>query len=239
MNPRDAHALGLLLRFALTRRLRPAENPDYRRLVERLQRDGAFANSFGELADGMGLIVLSTDDYGVVLGCRDDSPFSMRLTDFRTSMKSDDRVLYGLILLTIASWCFPRASELDDYGEGVRRLSVPDVTGHLIELSERLAESADQDAAADHPELRQAWRIVLEGAASKPTVSGRRTSTTLAGRVKYTLQKLAEHGLLVPDGDDKKESFKTTRAFRTQLRDLTANEAFALVRAASAVDEGL
>lgn len=235
MKPEDAHQLGLLVRFGLDPRTRPSHNADYRRLVQRMQRDAAFATAFEDLAAGMGLFVLSADDYGVVFGCRDDSPFAMRVVDFRSGMKADDRLVYGLVLLALASYCFPRAADLDEFGEGVRRVGVSDLTGYLVELSERLAETREEDAEADHPELEAAWRAVLRVAASKPTASGRRSATTLAGKVKYTLELLAKRGLLVPHG---KERFKTTRALRTQLREMTANEAFELVRAAApAVEE--
>jgi len=92
---------------------------------------------------------------------------------------------------------------------------------------EQLDGRAEEDSEADHPELRAAWRLVLEAAHEKETADGRRTATTLVGRVKYTLEFLAGHGLLVGDGD---EAFRTTRALLTQLRELAANEAFALVR---------
>lgn len=225
----DARDLGVLLQYALTPRARPGQNVEYRRLVQRLQQDVTFADSFHELADGLGLFVLAADDYGVVLGCRDESPFALRLADFRTAMRTDDRVTYGLIVLALGAWCFPRAIELDAFGEGARRVEVGELTSYVVGLAEELAARSGEDTEADHPELRAAWRVVLEGAHEKPTADDRRTSTTLAGKVKYTLEFLAGHGLLVPDG---KEAFRTTRALRTQLRELAANEAFALVRTA-------
>lgn len=222
------HDLGLLLRFALTPRARPARSSEYRRLVERLQRDGSFLAAFQDLVDGLGLILLAFDDYGVALGCRDDSPFAMRLGDFRAAMKTEDRVTYGLVLLAIAAWCYPRAADIVDVGEGVRTVGVTELTHYVVEVAQRLDDAADDDAEADHPELRQAWRLVLAEASAKP--GGRRTASTLAGKVKYTLDQLVEHGLLRADGD---ESYKTTRAFRTQVREMAGNEAFALVRAAA------
>lgn len=234
MNGADARDLGLLLQCALTPKARPSQNVEYRRLVQRLQQDATFADNFHEMADGLGLFVLAADDYGVVLGCRDDSPFALRLADFRPAMRTDDRVVYGLVVLALGAWCFPRAVELDEFGDGARRVGVNELTHYVVELAEQLAASADADSEADHPELRAAWRLVLEGAHEKKTADSRRTATTLAGKVKYTLDYLAGHGLLVPDGD---EMFRTTRALRTQLRELAANEAFALVRAAVA-EEG-
>lgn len=234
MSGQDARDLGLLLRWSLTPRSRPSQSVAYQQLVKRLQQDAGFANRFDELVDGLGLFVLSADDYGVILGCRDESPFAIRLGDFRTAMRSDDRVVYGLIVLALGAWCFPRAVELDEFGEGARRVTVTELTHYLVQLAEELESHAEEDSEADHPELRAAWRLVLEGAHEKATADGRRAATTLAGKVKYTLEYLAGHGLLVADGD---EAFRTTRALLTQLRELAANEAFALVREAMAAAE--
>lgn len=242
MKAEDAHDLGLLLRFALTPRRRPSRDPQYEQLVQRMQRDGTFADAFGRLAEGAGLIVLSVDDYGVSLGCTDDSPFAMRLADFRSGMSAADRAVYGLVFLAIAAWCYPKGSDLDEVSAGVRRLDVVELTDFLVELCERLRDEHTEDAEVPDgqdgedgdEEFRAAWRLVLEGAASKPSASGRRGSTTLSGKVKHTLEKLHDAGLVVRDGDPASERYRSTRALRTQLRELAAHRGFQLVRDASA-----
>lgn len=245
MKAEDAHDLGLLLRFALTPRRRPSVDPQYHQLVQRMQRDGTFADAFGRLAEGAGLIVLSVDDFGVSLGCTDDSPFAMRLADFRSGMSAADRAVYGLVFLAIAAWCYPKGSDLDEVSAGVRRLDVVELTDFLVELCERLRDEHTEDAEVPSgqdgqdpedgdEEFRAAWRLVLEGAASKPSASGRRGSTTLSGKVKHTLEKLHDAGLVVRDGDPASERYRSTRALRTQLRELAAHRGFQLVRDASA-----
>ena len=228
----DAHDLGLLLRFALTPRRRPAQDPQYHQLVQRMQRDSTFSDAFGRLAEGAGLIVLSVDDYGVTLGCTDDSPFAMRLADFRSGMSAADRAVYGVVLLAIAAWCFPKGSDLDDVSASARRLDVVELTEFLVELCERLRDEHKEDAeiVAGDEEFREPWRLGLEGVASKPSASGRRGSTTLSGKVKHTLEKLHDAGLVVRDGDASSERYRSTRALRTQLRELAAHGGFQLVR---------
>jgi len=235
MKADDAHDLGLLLRFALTPRKRPSQDPQYHQLVQRMQRDSVFSDAFGRLAEGAGLIVLSVDDFGVTLGCTDDSPFAMRLADFRSGMSAADRAVYGLVLLAIAAWCFPKGSDLDEVSAGARRLDVVELTDFLVELCERLRDERTEDAEIvdGDEEFREAWRLVLEGVASKPSASGRRGSTTLSGKVKHTLEKLHEAGLVVRDGDASSERYRSTRAFRTQLLELAAHRGFQLVRGAA------
>lgn len=231
---RDALDLGLLLRCALDTGRRPSQDETYRRLLSRLRAEERFSVAFDDLLEGLGLWRLSTDDYGVQLGCRADSPFALKLAQFRPSMKREERMLYGLVLLATGAYCWPRAAELDEWGEGVRRVEVAELTHYLQQLCERLDERSDEDAAADHPELREAWREVLRRAAAKPTSDGRRSASTLSGAVAFCMRKLADAGLLRADGD---ESYRTTRAFRVQLRELSANEAFRLVQGAAGHEE--
>ena len=226
----DALDLGLLLRCALDPARRPTQDETYARLLSRLRAEERFAHAFDDLLDGLGLWRLSTDDYGVQLGCRSDSPFALRLSQFRPSMKREERMLYGLVLLAAGAYCWPRASELDEWGDGVRRVGVAELTDYLQQLCTRLSEQSKRDPQADHPELREAWREVLRRAASKPSSDGRRSPSTLSGAVAFCLRRLSEAGLLRPDGE---EEFRTTRAFRVQLRELAANEAFRLVQKAA------
>ena len=231
MTERDGSTdLGVLLRCALDPQRRPSQDETYRRLLSRLRSEERFAHGFDDLLEGLGLWRLCTDDYGVQLGCRADSPFALRLSQFRPNLKREERMLYGLVLLATAAWCWPRAAELDEWGEGSRRLSVNQLTDYLQQLCLRLESRAGADPEADHPELREAWREVLRRAGSKPSAGGRRAPTTLSGAVAFALRKLADAGLLRSDGE---ESYRTTRALRVQLRELAANEAFKLVRAAS------
>ena len=224
-----AYDLGLALRFGLSPRQRPAQSPEYRRVLERLEQDITFLQAFDDLLDGLGLTRLSVDAYGISLGCRDDSPFAMRLADFRTAMKREDRVVYGLVLLAIAGWCYPRAADLEHESGAARTVRVHELTEHIEALAQRVATNADADAEAGTPELREAWRSIVESSSARP--GNRRTTGTLSGKVKYTLEQLSSQGLL--RHDDAEEVYKTTRAFRTQVREMGACASLALVRHAT------
>lgn len=106
---------GRLVQWGLRPLARPAQEADYRDLVERYFDDGAFRTTVRELADGLGLHVLDVSEHGVVLAPHDDSIFALKPADFRGgSSKVDDRLLDGLAQVAIAATVFPRAGDLDE-----------------------------------------------------------------------------------------------------------------------------
>jgi len=230
----DAFACGRLLRFALSPKLRPSQDPEYAALVARLRSEPLLLAAFKGVLEGAGLMLLAADDYGVVVGCEDDGPFAMNLGDFRGSMSASDRMVYGLLLLAIAAWCFPRAEQLEQPSSAVARVSVLPLIEWLVELCQRLAGQDTEDPVEQHPELRQAWREVLRPAPARPTATGRRSASSLAGMVVHCLKALEGQGLMRHDSDEQGGTWKSTRAYRIQVRELAANAAFRLVRAAVA-----
>ena len=227
---RDVHDAGRLLRFALTPKLRPSQQPAYAELVERLRTHAPFEATFRTLLEGMGLILLAADEYGVVLGCQEEGPFAMQLGDFRSGMKRADRLVYGLLQLAIAAWCFPRAEDLSASDAGLKRVPIRLFTGWLIDLCEQLEAECERDPEVGSPELREAWREVLRRAEARQTATGRRGAGSLSGMVQYSLELLEKQGLMRQDSDDEGGTWKTTRAYRIQVRELAANQAFTLLR---------
>jgi hypothetical protein len=166
---------------------------------------------------------------GLVLGCTDDSPFALRLADYRSNLTVDQRVAHGLLLLALAAYWFPSAEAVLDDDEVVQSLEVPAFVGWLVELCGRLAEQETRDPALGTPELRSAWRVVLERAETRKTADGRRTASTLTGMVESALEQL-EKGGLVRRAEDR---WVSTRAYRAQIRELSGHVAFEAVRAAA------
>ena len=228
MTPSDAHDLGLLLRYALERSQRPTQNEAYRKLIERLRRDAAFDQAFSAMIEPLGLTKLAADEYGLQLGVKAESPIAMRLSDFAPTRGSGERMLAGLVLLALAAYCFPRGADLDELDGTVKPVTAPELGDYLVDLARRLEAEAERDPEADHPELREAFREVLARAESKPTAHGRVAPSTLQGPVSRVLGALAEAGML----RERDGAFMTTRAFKVQLAELGANEAFKLVRRA-------
>jgi hypothetical protein len=228
MTEGDARDLGLLLRFGLERGQRPTQNEAYRKLIDRLRRDPLFDQAFCAMLEPLGLTRLAADEYGLQLGVKGDSPFSMRLSDFAPPPGPGERMLAGLVLLAVAAYCFPRGADLDEIDGTIKRVTAPELGDYLLDLARRLEAQAERDPEADHPELREAFREVLTRAASKPTADGRAAPSTLLGPVSRILGALADAGML----REREGAYSTTRAFKVQLAELGANEAFKLVRRA-------
>lgn len=229
----DAFAYGRLLRFALSPKLRPSQDPEYAGLIARLRSEPSLRQGFGRMLEGAGLLLLAADDYGVVLGCEHDGPFAMKLGDFRSSMGAGDRLVYGLLQLAIAAWCFPRAEQLEQPSAAVARVAVHPLLQWLGELCQTLADDDPEDPTEDHPELRRAWRELLRRAPARPTATGRRSASSLAGMLVHCLEALEAQGLMRRDSDALGGTWKSTRAYRVQVRELGANAAFRQVRAAA------
>lgn len=178
------------------------------------------------LARGLGLRVLDVGPSGLVLGALDESPFALRMADYRQNLGAEDRMVHGLIQLAIAAWCFPTAQSLDDPTRTVVALTAPDVVGYLKELAQKLKSQADQDPELASPELKEAWRVVLALPETRSTQDSRRASGTLKGMVEYALERLEQAGLLKASKDAENMTYRTLAAYRIQVRELGALDAF-------------
>jgi hypothetical protein len=220
---------GRLLAKALQARLRPARDPEYQALVERFRTDADLRQLTVAVAEGLGLRILDVGPTGLVLGCTTESPFALRVADYRANLTVDQRVAHGLLLLALAAYWFPSAEALLDDDDVVQSLDTPAFVGWLVELCTTLQAAEAQDPALGSPELRAAYRTVLERAETRKTTDGRRTPSTLSGMVESALEQLEKGGLVRRTGD----RWTSTRAYRVQVRELAGHVAFEAVRAAA------
>ncbi len=226
--PNTAEDASRLIAFALGRNRTP--EPIHRELTRRFRADGAFHGYVESIARGLGLRVLDVLDSGLVLAANADSPFAFRLSDYRQNLLVEDRLCHGMVQLAIATWCFPTAAALEDEERGLVPVTVHDVVEHLKATCLELQRRATMDPDVARPELQEAWRIVLSRADTRDTGDGRRAALTLAGMVGFALERLEKECLLRKDGDERGERWLSRPAFRIQVRELAAHEAFRLVR---------
>ena len=222
----DVGEAACLLSYGLQPRLRPAGLAEYVALVTRFQRDVAFRDLVGHVADGLGLVVLEvTASSGAVLAAAPGSPFELRLTDYRANLSADDRLLHGLIHVGIAAYAFPTSASLSH--DDVRQASV-----HAVESSIRatclvLQERADQvDLTTGQPETEQAWRIFLRRQATRDTGDGRVGSSTTTGMVKYAFERLVTAGMATRASDDAGGTYRLLSRYRSGVRELAATAAY-------------
>ncbi len=234
---REAGAAAQLVALGLQPRLRPAADGAYLDLVTRYRSDAAFRDVVDHVADGLGLTVLDADASGVVLAPRTDSPFALRLGDYRANLSVNERLLHGLIHVGIAAYCYPTpASLLDD---DVRVCSVAAVERFLRDAAERLRERhGDDDPDAGQPELEQAWRLYLRRQAVRETADGRAGVSTTSGMVKYALERLADQGFMTKLSDAEGGTYRALHRYRVEVRELAAVEAWRVLAAAAPAREG-
>lgn len=227
----DASAL---VAFALQPKLRPGQDPSYAALLRRYRTDQPLREFVAVITRGLRLLVLGETDLGLVLGAEEGGPFAITLADYRRSgMSVSERMCHGLVQLTLAAYCFPTADSLDDPDHiAGTKLSVARVVRYLVDLAQRLEAGGGDDPDAESEALGEAWRVVLARAETRGTTDGRRTAGTLQGMVAYALEQLERGGLMRKIDDADGGTWQALGAYRLQVRELAAHDAFLLVREA-------
>ena len=224
---RQAEDAGRLVAAALARTR--VIDAGHRELVRRYRTDGGFRGVVDAFVAGLGLRVLDVLEAGLVLAADAASPFAFRLADFRQNLSTEDRLCHGMVQLGIAAWCFPTAASLEDDDRGLVAVSTQDVVGYLRAACAELQRRGTIDPELARPEHQEAWRIVLSRPETRDTTDGRRAASSLAGMVGWALERLGQEGLLRRDDDDRGERWRVLPAYRVQVRELAAHEAFRLV----------
>ncbi|HEY8378796.1 MAG TPA: hypothetical protein VIK91_20030 [Nannocystis sp.] len=221
-----------LVAFGLMPGLRPAREPAYAALIERYRTDSAMRQCTDVVARGLRLAILGITPQGIVLGADEDGPFAHKLSDYRrTSLTVEERMCHGLVQLALAAWCFPTAQELavsDDCAGS--RFSTNRIVTYLIGLCEELQRSSEHDPELGSPELREAWRAILQRPETRATPDGRRASGTLHGMVEYAIEVLEKASLVRRVSDDDGGTWQALAAYRIHVREMAAHHAFNLVR---------
>ncbi len=230
-----------LVQWGLRVRARPAQEPDYKRLVDLYHDDPGFRGAVRAVADGLGLVLVDVGEYGAIVAPMHDSVFALRGADFRpTSTSVEDRLLDGLIQLAIAATVFPSSRDLEDDPAIARPpVTIGEIEDNLRALCERLSEhSRDQpDPIQGQEGFDEAWRIYarrLDAIETKDGSSARRTTRRL---VETNLERLREHGGFVRDTRGDEVSYQPTYRYQALVRELAANEALRHVREALARED--
>ena len=236
-----AEKSGRLIRFALLPRLLPSGDPDYLALVREFLSNPGFQDMTSALARGLGLRVLSASTQsGLVLGTTADSPFQLHRDDYHSRMSASDRIVQGLIHLAIAAWCFPRAEDLREAEDVLpARITVEDLVEYLHTLCEELKAREERNIAVPSAEVRIAWQHILSLGEYSDSSDGRGSFATLAGKIRFALNFLTDHGFLKREGPEEHPAWLARPSFRIHVRELAGHEAFSIVtRAAQEVSNG-
>jgi hypothetical protein len=239
MTSRDAvwHA-GRLLQWGLRSLARPAQEAEYRELVERYFDDGPFRVIVRDVADGLGLRVLDVSEHGLVFAPQDDSIFALKPAEFRPgSSKVDDRLLDGLAQVAIAATVFPRARDLDEDSDMVRApVTVEEIEMLLRQLCERLSDEAreapDPDAGDEHRGLTEAWRVYMQRLDTMETRDARKAMRATRRIIEYSLERLRDFGCFTQVRHGEQIGWQPTRRYQVMVQQLAGTALFQLVRKA-------
>jgi hypothetical protein len=229
---------GRLVQWGLRPLARPAQEAEYRQLVERYFDDSVFRTTVRELADGLGVHVLDVSEHGVVLAPQDESIFALRPADFRPgSSKVDDRLLDGLAQIAIAATVFPRARDLDEDPDIVRApVTVDEVEAQLRQLCERISEEArsepDPGASDENRGLIEAWRVYLQRLGTMETRDSRKAMRATRRIIEYSLDRLREFGCFTQVRHGDEQAWQPTRRYQVMVQQLAGTTLFQLVREA-------
>jgi hypothetical protein len=229
---------GRLIQWGLRPLARPAQEAEYRELVEHYFDDSGFRATVRELADGLGLQLLDVSEHGVVLAPQDDSIFALKPADFRPgSSKVDDRLLDGLAQIAIAATVFPRARDLDEDPDMVRApVTLDEVEVQLRQLCERLSEEArgepDPDASDENRGLIEAWRVYMQRLDTIETRDSRKAMRATRRIIEYSLDRLREFGCFTQVRQGEEQAWQPTRRYQVLVQQLAGTAVFQLVREA-------
>lgn len=229
---------GRLLQWGLRPLMRPAQEAEYRELVDAYFDDSGFRDTVRSLADGLGLLVLDVSEHGMVLAPQDNSVFQLRPSEFRsTSSKAEDRLLDGLAQIAIAATVFPRARDLDEDPDITRSpITIDEVEAELRQLCERLADEArkqpDPPAANENAGLFEAWRIYLQRLESIETRDSRKAMRATRRIIEYSFERLREYGCFTQVRVGEESAWQPTRRYQILVQQLSSTALFQLVRTA-------
>jgi len=221
-------------------RQRPAQEAEYRELVDRYHDRSEFRELVKEFVVGLGLEVLDAGDHGIVLSPAAESAFALRPAEFRPgSSTTDDRLLDGLVQLTIAATIYPTSRDLEDEPTRARPpVTIDEIDENLRRLCRGLEQQSlhapDPAANGEEAGLYEAWRV-FQSRLSAIETSDRRQSPRATRRIiQYSLDSLCEHGCFLRESRSGRVYYQPTWRYQVQLRQAAALYVFQRVRAAVA-----
>jgi hypothetical protein len=241
--PSDAKALAAdirlaaqLVAFGLQPKLRPrgsGADPAYQQAVDRYGTEDGFRSMVHAVAAGLGVTVLSCDEYGIALACADpEGPFALRPAHVTSSV--EERMVRGLVLTTIAAMLYPNEAELSDTSTAARTVSAADVRQRLADMVAKRAGGADP-GTLDADEIGEAWAYLHTASRVRMTARGDFAKGSLGWHVDKAFALLMEQGFVA---ERQPGIFTAFSRFRKHLEHYGAGAAFEAVRATLSETKG-
>lgn len=236
MRPDDLIAANRLLALSLDRNSRPGADASHRELLVRFRTDPGYASAVRLAAEPLGLRVLGADpQLGLVLDTTAGSPFALRSEDLQREFKwtsAKERVIYGVALVGIATYCFPTASSFSE--SGARHLTAVDVDEWIRKAAESTQSGAEPSGDQRSPD-DALMTYVAEKAVSHNKGSDALRQDCTVYKIGRVLRWLSDRGFMARDAGDK-DRFRSTERFRLHVREVSANAVFQALSDATMVE---
>lgn len=203
-----------LLRIALNPRETAARSSEYQQLLQRYHTDPEFREIAGQIARGLDLQIFElARDIGLAIVNVAGGPYAPTLEDFR-SMKSRERIIYGLLLAMLTAYIYPNRRALGELEEStVVSIELRALVEWASNISRQMrSATAPEDVAGD--DLRTGFETI---AILEPFGDGQ---NTLQYRFRFILHWLEKHGLFLCREEGGKELWVARPHFRVQARHL-------------------
>ena len=202
-----------LLRLALNARETVARSADYQQLLQRFHTDPEFRETAQQIARGLDLQIIElARDVGLAVVNIADGPYAPTLDDFRSNLRSRERIVYGLLLAMLTAYVYPSrraVGELDD--SSVVSIELRALVEWASTTSRQMKSIANVEDVAN-ADLRAGFESI---AVLEPFGDGQ---NTLQYRFRYVLNWLADHGLFLRREEGGRELWIARPHFRVQAR---------------------
>lgn len=225
----DPYLAGRLIHWGLQGRARPAQEEEYRRLLEKYLDQSDFREITREVARGLGLQILEAGPLGMVLGTSGESTFTYKPSDFRNTARAEDRLIDGLVQVALAAAVFPRAQDLqEDPGVARPPVSVDDIDATLRALCERLGEKAKTAPDPEATGLYEAWRAYQQRPSVKETGDDRAAFRSTRRVIETALERMTQLGCFT--NPENKDAYQPTWRYQVLVRELAAQTLWTRIR---------
>jgi hypothetical protein len=224
----DVMLAARLIQWGLRRGSHAGREPEYAELIRFYRDRPEFRRAVHDVATGLFLEVVDVSDRGMVLAAPPDSAFAPRTANMRGQTGADDRLIFGIIHVAIATTVFPRPGDLDEYDVvGRPAITVDEVEGTLRQICARLEErfrdrpppTVDDEAAG----LHDAWLAFHHRAPEMLTESGQRSSRGTRRMIEATLDRLSADGMFRRSNRDGTTRYQPLYAYLIQVREYGAS----------------
>ena len=220
----DIEDAAKLIYYGLENNYRYIHDSGYINLLEKYQNDTQFQNIVRSIGVGLKIKVLAIEDFGVILHPLEDSIFTSTLKDYELNIKSEQKKVWGLILLAIAAYYYPTKESFDYISPiEIKRFTIEMIDEFLRTKCESLKKQLESiDVPSDHPELEVMYNNYLNIIQVDSRIEKSR-STTLS-KIKKVFEYLLTQGLMRKNIET--DEYISHPKFNLLIEELAKNEYF-------------